>query len=1071
MDLTITVRDGDGRSADVWIEAPADALASSVLRAVRDVVGLDPAVPLSVGGRSLDEHGLVIDSGLCAGAVVSAGVVPPRLTPPVLSLVKTGGCDAGRRWPLPEGVLTIGRSPDCDICIDDGSVSRLHARLEIADDSVVATDLGTANGTALIGGTSLRVGGVELRVEPTPTRPSSRQVVHRAPRQPASQQLQTVRFPAPPVPPQPPRVPLLAAIVPTIAGLILALAVHQWEFLAFTALSPVMILGQAASDRRAWRRDRRRSAATYAAATRLAARELEAGLAGERDRRFAAAPDLGRLAGAAETAGPELWQRGAGDTDLLVLRLGRGDLPSEVQVEGGPAATAEDVPVHLPLTTAPLVGVVGPDRRGIVRALLVQAAVLHGPTELRIMVLAPGGSEVWRWARWLPHVADARCPGRALMGFDAVQVERLRAGLTAFRGWTLVVVDAGGPELAAAVDEVPPRTAVLCLAENVRALPNACRPIVDHGDQVADDIAERVARALAPLSIRAGGSEWTPPRAVSWSELNPTEIRREWAEPPGTTIPLGLGRSGVVSLDLVADGPHMLVAGTTGSGKSELLIGLIASLAARNRPDRLGFVLVDHKGGAAFGACRALPHVLGLITDLDRAGTSRALASLGAEIRRREAAFAASGVSDLEQYVATAPATPVARVVIVVDEFATLVEEQPGFVDGLVGIAQRGRSLGIHLILATQRPEGVVSADIRANVRLRVCLGVARESESRDVLDSPAAASISRSTPGRGYLRLGPGELQEFQAARVTAARPAREAVRVRLAPPATLGDPPDPEPEAAGPSELDALIAVVTPLAAELGCAPIPAPWLPPLPAELPLTSVPAPADPRQVGWGLVDDAANGRQPALTLDPIAGGLTVIVGSAGSGRTTALVSAVTAIAARLDPGRLQIWAVDGGHGLSDLAALPHCGAVVPVGDGERVEALLSHLERLVTERRAGGADHLPGLLLAIDGWAAAADRLEALAENTAVGLHLLVAGGRSLLTVRFASHAREKVALRLADPTDLLLVAPARRDLPDDFPPGRGLRKSDGALVQVAVADPAARASAMRWSPPPVRPP
>lgn len=169
---------------------------------------------------------------------------------------------------------------------------------------------------------------------------------------------------------------------------------------------------------------------------------------------------------------------------------------------------------------------------------------------------------------------------------------------------------------------------------------------------------------------------------------------------------LGNTSDGPASIDLCRDGPHALVAGTTGSGKSELLQSLIAGLALNHPPERCSFLLVDYKGGAAFAEAARLPHTVGLLTDLDGSTTARALRSLAAELSRREALLAAHGVPDL----AALPASvELARLVIVVDEFATLVEELPGFVPGLVGIAQRGRSLGIHLVLATQRPGGVVS--------------------------------------------------------------------------------------------------------------------------------------------------------------------------------------------------------------------------------------------------------------------------------------------------------------------------------------------------------------------------
>jgi S-DNA-T family DNA segregation ATPase FtsK/SpoIIIE len=172
-----------------------------------------------------------------------------------------------------------------------------------------------------------------------------------------------------------------------------------------------------------------------------------------------------------------------------------------------------------------------------------------------------------------------------------------------------------------------------------------------------------------------------------------------------------------------------------------------------NPPEALTFVLVDYKGGSAFRECARLPHTVGLVTDLDAHLVSRELDSLGAELKRRERLLAYAGAKDLEDYVAlrshdsqdhhALPAIP--RLVIVIDEFAGLVAELPDFVPGLVGIAQCGRSLGIHLVLATQRPTGVVSPEIRANTALRICLRVTDDAESRDVLDAPDAARIPRS--------------------------------------------------------------------------------------------------------------------------------------------------------------------------------------------------------------------------------------------------------------------------------------------------------------------------------------
>ena len=182
-------------------------------------------------------------------------------------------------------------------------------------------------------------------------------------------------------------------------------------------------------------------------------------------------------------------------------------------------------------------------------------------------------------------------------------------------------------------------------------------------------------------------------------------------------------------------------------------------------------MLVDYKGGAAFDACARLPHVAGVVTDLDERLAERALRSLHAELRRREQLLRAAGATDLTAYRAQAGSAPIPRLVIVVDELATLAQDLPEFVPSLVGVAQRGRSLGVHLVLATQRPSGAISDDIRANTNLRIALRVQDAAESVDIVGVPDAAALPRHRPGRAVLRFGPGECVVAQVASATDAR------------------------------------------------------------------------------------------------------------------------------------------------------------------------------------------------------------------------------------------------------------------------------------------------------------
>ena len=240
-----------------------------------------------------------------------------------------------------------------------------------------------------------------------------------------------------------------------------------------------------------------------------------------------------------------------------------------------------------------------------------------------------------------------------------------------------------------------------------------------------------------------------------------------------TAVPLGRTETGTFGLDIAKNGPHMLVAGTTGAGKSEFLRTLVVSLALGNRPDALVFVLVDYKGGAAFGGLRGLPHVAGYLTDLDEHLGAPGARGIAAEVRYRERLLGDANCRDIDAYHAAGePLGPLPRLAVVIDEFRFLVHEMPDFLDRLTDVTARGRSLGVHLVLATQRPAGVVSEDIRTNMGCGCACRVEDAADSTAVLDIPDAASIGRAYRGRGFARAEQGAGDVFQAAYVSGLPP-----------------------------------------------------------------------------------------------------------------------------------------------------------------------------------------------------------------------------------------------------------------------------------------------------------
>jgi S-DNA-T family DNA segregation ATPase FtsK/SpoIIIE len=823
-----------------------------------------------------------------------------------------------------------------------------------------------------------------------------------------------------------------------------------------------------------------------------------------------------------------------------------------------------DTPVTIPLAERGVAGIAGPVDipRSAGRWLVAQTAALHSPEDVQICVLTgTAGQDSWEWARWLPHCRPAEGQNcAALIGSDAETVATRIAELTAIIkarsqalreqgnlgrvrfGPDIVVVFDGSrrlrslPGTVGILREGPPVGVYsICLDADERLLPAECQAVAVAGPDgtlvvqqmnepavgpvrpefVTPGWAERLARSVAPIrDVSSDEDDAGLPgscRLLDVLGLDPPDagnIAARWqAGGRSTYAVIGACYDGPFGIDLSRDGPHGLVAGTTGAGKSELLQTMIASLACANRPDEMTFVLVDYKGGSAFKDCVHLPHVTGMVTDLDAHLTQRALASLSAELTRRERVLAAAGVKDIEEYTERSGLPPrhhrMPRLVIVIDEFASLVRDLPDFVTGLVGIAQRGRSLGIHLILATQRPSGVVSADIRANTNLRIALRVTDATESVDVIDAPDAARISRATPGRGYVRLGHASLVPFQAGRIGGRRPGATAtIRpwVRAVGWTGLGRPEPRRPQEADEpparqagaemTDLRVLVGEIRRAAAGLGIPGQPSPWLAPLPHTLLLRDLPAPGGPPGPGhapipFGLIDlPGLQQQQPAaINLDTF--GHLMAAGAPRSGRSQLLRTLAAAVAACYSCADAHLYGIDCGNGaLLPLADLPHCGAVVTRTQDERAARLLARLAAELTQRQdllssggfAGIAEQraavpagrrLPHILVLLDRWEGFTTTLgearggtltdvitRILSEGASAGIHLVMTGDRTLLAGRIAAMCEDKLVFKLAERDDYALAGLRPRDLPEDIPPGRAFRAGTGTETQVALLAP-----------------
>jgi S-DNA-T family DNA segregation ATPase FtsK/SpoIIIE len=1091
--ITVSVQTGE-RAVDLEIGCSPDQPAGDAVRALLSAAGLDPEQGVLIDGHRPD-LGSPAGEALRQGCILEVGE-PPRpavAAANALTVQAVGGRQAGLSWPLAPGEHRVGRDPRHPIHLAADAVSRSHADVVVRPDGTTIVDRGSTNGVwargqrvsscPLAPHEPVRVGGTALALHSLDDPPllplvrTGRLEVNRAPRvQPATTHPAFV-VPQPPAERPAPRLPWLAMAGPLVVGVALAFLMDP-RFLLFSLLSPVMAGGQALADRWHHKKEVTRTTTAHRQALEEMRRALAGSLEAEGRRRRMQSPDPALLLEISTQPTARLWERRPHDPDWLALRLGLARLPSDVTVDGeSEQPCVDDVPLTVHLTQHPVLGVAGPEplRRKAVQWLLAQTCALHSPRDLQVAVLA-SDPDPWQWTRWLPQL---------LQGPD---VAATVAAVRASHRPVVVIVDGARrlrtlPGVADLLGDLGPH-AVICLDERAEDLPGECSavavlhddpvPRLDlraHGqlpvltalpDLVADGWTEQVARALAPLldaTPEAGAAAL--PTEVAW--VGPTdadELLARWARPT-TRVVLGATVEGRWEVDLAADGPHMLVAGTTGSGKSEALRTLVAGLAAANPPDALAFVLIDYKGGAAFGACAQLPHVAGMVTDLDPALTERALASLSAELRRREQLLAHVGVDDLRDYPSGVTGVePLNRLVIVVDEFATLAEELPDFVGGLVGIAQRGRSLGVHLVLATQRPEGCVSADIRANTALRLCLAVNRDTESRDVVDAPDAALIPPGSPGRGYTRTGSGPLRPVQVARVTAAA-AAVAPDTAVVRPAWTSSARTPAAEDV-PHALDVLVSAAAELVRRGAVRPARSPWLPPLPHP-----VPARAD----VWAVADLPERQCIADVRTDLAADGHLLVVGAPRSGRSTAARAFVHALVGSRSPDQVHVYVIDDSGSLADLAELPHCGAVVRTHDTDRLVRLIAMIGAEVATRRDIADASLPELVLVVDRWESTVDALEQrdggrwvdalhalVTDGSAAGLHVVAVIGGRAPSGRLSAAVDRKLVLRLADPSDVAMFGIPLRSVPAELPTGRGflVDATGSRLVQVVRPAPVA---------------
>lgn len=730
----------------------------------------------------------------------------------------------------------------------------------------------------------------------------------------------------------------------------------------------------------------------------------------------------------------------------------------------------------LSLLEWPSLGIVGHrgDTLAFVYALVTHLTAFHAPVDLNLYVFSSKiGYIAWNWTRWLPHTSstyDGGFPSFIAYEPDHIReladalIRRVDARLEAMdtpdaphedHALLVVVFDDASPikeEVAYKRLLVSQQAGVIALnlGSEPTQVPGECRGVIyvrgdnrfrveltgpqgirfdGKVDMLTRAQVELFARQIANLKLPYLGASGRIPARLEFLQMYGAQsiatlhILDRWSQPVAKDgllpFPVPIGNTSFSSqlmfhLAENIHGPHGVIAGTTGAGKSELLQTIVSSMAAGHHPYLVSFLLIDYKGGATFGIFKHLPHTVGLITNLNKIEALRALEAIKSENRRRQAFLNEKGFADITEYHKQLVRyggqlppdwEPLPHLCIIIDEFAELKTDLPNFLDELVATVRVGRSLGIHLILATQRPAGHVTEEMRANLQFRICLRVQNPEESAEVLRRPDAAHLPTEIIGRAFFQIGTNT-QEFQVAYAGMAYDEQVAQEDDGPPPVLnlveyeqrtdlLKKKKDMErspaqqegkPDASESKKLAKVLAdYMTGLFRQMDIEPLAPVLLQSLPDRISLESVLA--DYRAAhgcgGWngqtwregenpppwgcapiGRVDNLNDRSQPPLLANlHESGGHLLVVGMSGTGKTSLLRTFVLSTAQLFTPEQAHIYILSfAGRALQVLEDVPHVGAVIFNDQHERIARLLHLLRTILDQRRRDfsmvGADDL-----------------------------------------------------------------------------------------------------------------
>lgn len=842
------------------------------------------------------------------------------------------------------------------------------------------------------------------------------------------------------------------------------------------------------------------------------------------------------------------------------FELQEDDLLSKIKRETEKYRIINDAPITVDFKKNPVMGVFGDREKAkrLVKNMIIQATTFHTYNDLKIVALFSDSEKMeWNWMRWLPHCFnDDR--SRRYVACEAVSIadtvktvgEILETRIVSdseyendkkekLPFYLFVIADeelASNPLIQKQISQCGDGAGAVIISDSFDVLPSDTSVFAELSqgngklftksgengtiefktDVISENDYERFARALAPLKLAVVKGSTSLPNNITFLEgygvRRPQELdlTSRWANSKSyksLSVPIGIKSNGELFMfDIHSKkyGPHGIVAGTTGSGKSETIQSWILSMAINYSPDDVCFVIIDFKGTGLISPFRKLPHLSGTISDIDK-NISRNLVALNNELTRRKNLFDACGVKNIieykQKYYHGEVTEPLPFMFIVIDEFAEFKANYPDFMQAVESVFQTGLALGINIILLTQKPAGVVTEKINANAHFRICLKVQDSVDSRDVLGSSHTEAARITNPGRAYIKVGENELFEqiqsfWSGAPYNPTRSEKNSAVPKISfvnldgsrdsfalPDKTIGS-------KSYISEIEAVVNYIDSYVTENGISHARKVWPPKLPEKVCLPSLldnsfdgsrwPDNSNGLKAVIGLADDPISQSQYPLKLNLSEKGHAIVYGAPMTGKTTFLQTLVMSLCLSYSPDEVNVYAIDlGSMTLGMFKDYPHVGGVANSNEKEKIDKLALLMTELLNERknkfsqvgvgslpiyRKVANEQMPYIVLTIDNLPKLISQYPELqefivmltSEGAAYGI-ILVATATAANSVHFkiVDNVKTKFVLQLTDESDYSTVIGVKGlSLRPEDCYGRGLAAINKTPIEYQTAIP-----------------